>query len=427
MIDWLSDQLKRLLIVASDIVNLIDPFDEFDRVQYPKYFEYLWEKAKKFEDDARMYFYWSGRSIWCATTTPTAVPGMQNPINIGDQCLWHGVWTALWAIKYSVTKDIGDLSTLHDCFQGLMAHQTPKGEVTKRLIRGVDVLGNVTDDVSNDQASGHLAGIYFMWKYGDDTCRDGAKVLIKGLADELLANNHCLVNMFGKPTTYGALEQGWKTDPLRLTLLLAIYKAAGAMTGELVYIDTYNSLVSKHNAILRYAKVRLLWVDKDYDTHRAAIHYTILCDLETDSTLHRSYFKGLERVWRIARKSANPWIFYLVRRQGSLPQQELDRVLKHLTEMTLEDKSFNLEKINSANRQQWADEGMRFFSWGGHIRSSQPLPRWKVGSQDFFWQRTMYAVDDWIGNKQPDTRHSGLDFLISYWGLRSLNLIGSKQ
>lgn len=406
---WVADQVKRLLIIIADIISLVDPFDEFDRVQSPKYFEYLWEKAKKFNDDMGT-FYWPEYNIY----------RYKLPTDSGDQCLWHGIATAMTAIKSSVT--CGYASQLQVCMEGLGSFLLDG----HRLVRGWREDRSYQDDVSNDQCGGFLAGVYFGWKYGDYYCKNLARKYISILAKELLNNNHALVNVNGQSTTYGALEQGWKTDPLRLTLLLAVYKVAYTITEEPVYADIYNELASKHLAILSYAKVRLLWWDTDYDTHRAAIHYTILCDLETDKKLHRAYFRGLERVWRIARKSANPWVFYLARRHSPLPQQELDRVLKHLNEMTLEDKQWNVEKINSSDGK-WQEEGVRFFNWGGRLRASQPLPRWKIGSQDFFWQRNLYSVDDWVGNKQADARYNGLDFLAAYWGLRSLNLINANQ
>lgn len=404
MLNWFANYLKVGGIRVADLLNrLFDPYEEFTRPVNPKYEETLKEKARKFELDMRDFF-WSEKSVYLYT-----LPG-----NSGDQCLWHGMYAAMWSLKYAVTKDVALVSTLEACSDGLWAHQSPR-LYTPRLIRGWRLDGSYEDEVSNDQASGHLLGIYFLWRYGPVDVREDAQALAASLANELIAHNNCLVNEDGSPTKHGRLENGLKTDPLNLTLALAIYRVAYRLTRQPLYKQRYDELVKKYRPMIPYANARLLWWEKTHHAHRAAIHYSILCDLEDEHDLHRLYMKGLLRTWSMERKSGNPWIYYLLRRVCLYDPADLENAKKHLAEFTLEDKQYNVERVNSPSEET--------FKWGKYLRVRQPLPRWKVGSQDFFWQRHLYSADDWAGNLKGDIRHNGGDFLVAYWGLRSLRLI----
>jgi hypothetical protein len=405
ILNHLANWVKVVGIIVTDIINRVfDPFEEFDRPVEQKYQEWLWEKERKFTKNMESFF-WPDRSVWL----------YKHPIDSGDQCLWHGVYVAMWALRYSVTCDPIDASRLEECIHGLRQHQSPTGESIPRLIRGWRVDGTYEDAVSNDQATGHLLGIYFAWKHGTLECRRNARNLILGLADELAIYDNKLVNADKSVTKHGALENGYYTDPLNLTLCLAIYRVAYALTHEYLYFVRYKWLVERYFPLISYANVRCLWWEKTHHAHRAAIHYSILCDLENDRKLRDRYLKGLIRTWKMERKSGNPWIYYLLRRVCTYDENSIENCRKHLKEFTLEDKQWNMERINSPQ--------VASFRWGKHLRAYQPLPRWKVGSQDFFWQRHLYAVDDWIGHGKGIVEHNGGDYLIAYWGLRSLGLI----
>ena len=410
LVDFIVNYAKVALVWLADAINqAFDPFHDFTRPEELRYHEWLHEKEAQFSVDMGV-FWWPERSTY----------RHKLPNDAGDQALWHGVYTAMWAMKHSVTG--GELDRLKACAEGLMQHQTPTPGLPKRLIRGWNEDGTYQDDVSNDQATGHILGIYFLWKYGDGECRDMATELAENLAYELLFHEDSLIGADGEPTTHGRLVNGHLTDPLRLTLALAIYAVAAHLTSSPSFAMRYDDLVKRFGPILPYANVELLWWKKSHHAHRAAIHYSILCDLEKDHGTHRRYLAGLLRTWRMERKSGNPWIYYLMRRVCLYDPAHEERVKIHLKEMYLENKQWNVEKINS-------DE-VETFKWGGKTLTKQPLPRWRVGSHDFLWQRQMFSADDWIGNRPGMlglVRHNTGDFLAAYWGLRSLRLIGEDE
>jgi hypothetical protein len=281
---WISNIIKIGIIWLADFLDWIyDPFDNLIRPVDPKYSEFLFVKAKKFENDLLQNFLLYG-TIWNYRKP------LDGSIDTGDQALHHGIATAYWAIKYSITQDLDDLLYLKNSVTGLQLHQTIHGENKLRLIRGFRIMTDlemqkyngpiswtsgdqkflspkinlvIEDSPSNDTASGHLFGIYHAWKYGTPEIQDQCKVLIRGLADELIANEYSLINADGSHTQYGELIQGVLADPLRLSLCLAILKSASVMTKDCTYNDHYLKLRSLYWHLILYPKIKLWWWDNE--------------------------------------------------------------------------------------------------------------------------------------------------------------------
>lgn len=418
MFNIFANIIKRIGIFITDKVNTVyDPFDDFTRSMQEKQPELLIDKARKFEVDMLQRFTLMDGRIMNYKVT------INGPLDLGDQAIWHGIYTAMWAIRFSISQSTDDLLVLRRCMQGLHLHQMVgvDDKRVRQLIRGVGPDGKWQEDASNDSLTGHLAGIYFAWLYGDVEIQNESLVLIKGIADELLANNYSLINRNGQPTQYGKLIDGILTDPLRLTLCLAVLKVAARITGEAKYQEQYSLLLNRYQSFVAYPKVKLLWWETQYDTHRSALQLSILADLETDASVKSLYVTGLQRIWNMVHKSGNAWVGYLCARHIPMSDTDQSWCKKMLKEFTLEDKNTVIEKKNS-NRKD-----IKMVQWGNELMATQPLPRWQVGSQDFFWQRNLYAVDNWIGVTTPPFIHNGGDFLVAYWLGRKLNLINATE
>jgi len=397
MLNTIANYVKVAGILATDLVNKVyDPFQEFTRPAEPVAGDYL---VQGFELQMREKFLDPETGLW----------QYELPWNSGDQCIWHGVYTAMWAIKASIPGMPYD-TTLRDSVTA-MHHFFEFPDIIRRgVVNGVPQY-----DVSNDQISGLLCGLYFAYTYGDLSVKTKAKPLIKQLGDCLIRNNFKLINPNGLPTKHGKLINGLLTDPLNLCIALAIMKLCMVIYPEREYGLYYHTLIDDYKPMIPYGKVKLLWRENTYDTHRAAISYSILCDLEKSPKLHGLYEKGIRRVWDIARKTGNPWIYYLLRRVSSYRPEDIEVCKKVLTEFDLTYKIMRQERVNS-DKVEW-------FTWGGRKRARQPLPRYKAGTQDFFWQRHAYSVDDWVGSNEVKEAYNGADYLIAYYGLKQLRLI----
>lgn len=399
----LINSLKVAAIKAADFVNAHhDPFEPFTRPAQPKFPETLATKAALFEKDLADFAIRGGTIYQYRIPIPVG-----SPLDLGDQALHHGLATAMWAFKGDYEKIAFFLVGLRD--------QQPNG----RLIRGIDEKGNTMEDASNDQATGHLLGLWAAWFYGNPAQRIMASTLTDIWTSNVLANGHALVNPDGKPTTYGALIQGWRTDPLRLTLCLAIYCVAYAMTGNTKYRTAYQEIGTKYLDLIPYPKVKFLWWDTNYDTHRAAIHLMLLAKHGPFSIEARD---GLLRLRFLVSKEGNIWINALC--AMGLEEKTLDdreMALKVLSEFTLADKQYNTGKVNSD------DANVEKTIWNDEWVSRQPLPRWRVSAQDNFWTRNLYAIDFRNQGDPADSRYNGMDFLTAYYLCRKLGILNEND
>jgi len=425
----LIESIKAVAIRGADALNkLNDPFPPFDRPALPKEPKKLSDLELEFYQDLVGSFWGcDGQVLLHRIPLPTG-----SPLDTGDQAIWHGVYSAMLALRYRLMYVADKNSTTYDdlvqSVKGMQLHQTIHGELKPRLIRGVaDDLKTWQDDASNDSATGHLLGIYATWKWGPPTLQPVCAQLLGGLALELLEHNHSLVGPNGAPTTYGALEQGWKTDPLRISLALAIYAAGATVCRSGAFAKAYSDLFKKYGTLACYPKVKLWWLDNANDTHRAAIHLAILADTTTGAP-HDSYRAGLRRVQDMALKDGNVWVLALC--AFALQEHHPDirpLTLKVLSEFTLADKQFNPGRDNYASLHPINGWQYKPVLWNGKYMANQPLPRWAVRAQDFFWQRNLRSLDVGSSGAQADSRLNGGDFLAAYWLARSAGVLNAMD
>lgn len=408
----LFNSIKVLGINLLDIGNKIySPYDAFTRPAMPKEQKKLSELECEFYQDLVTNFWGCNHQVLLHR-----IPLPQgSPLDMGDQAIWHGFNTGILALRSHVMANANSMDIL-DVVKGLKLHQTIHTEVKPRLIRGVDEYCKTwQDDASNDSATGHLFGIYLGWKFGPEPLRPLFAELALGLAEELREHHHALVRSDGTPTPYGALEQGWLTDPLRISLALAIYAVASKIASPSFQLS-YDALYKKYAAIVSYPKVTFLWKDNPNDTHRAAAHLAILSDL----TKQLRYRQGLDRIRDMVEKDGNIWVNALCAWGiGSSRQNDRPMALKVLSEFTLVDKQFNQGKAN----YPVTPYDIKAVKVDGTWRSKQPLPRHAVRSQDFFWQRNLHSIDVGSAGQPADSRLNGADYIGAYWLSRYTNIL----
>lgn len=293
------------------------------------------------------------------------------PPDSGDFALFQGLYLAMLAFRYA------DTTAAEAQLRRLFINDT--------LIRGLRSDGTINDTASNDAATGVIFGL---WASGNAD-------LAARWARQICASGYALTDLSGKPTEFGALDQGWKTDPLRMTLLLAILAVGRQSDSSLD--KPYFKLFHKYKPILAYPKVKLLWWDTDYDTHRAAIHLHILYKLTGDEV----YGKGLRRIHRIMRKSNNAWVEVLC--SPAISPYEVNMAMLH---------TFTYQNRTRGVMQPPDPGPIETVKWGGHVRAKSTLPMEYRGSQEFMWQRNMFSYKEWEGVTEPYIWHSGLDVVL---------------
>src|SRR5260221_1556281 len=277
---WLINYFKVVIIRLTDLINrCYDPFElppSFDPICDPISLERL------FYADLEARFMRPSGEFWYENPRPA---------DAGDTALFQGLVTGMKIMKgVDVTNQLIFIQQLF-----------PSGTLIRRYKND----GTANDTTSNDSATGMLFFFYCALRWGTDDVRTKAGAILRMWANSLRAHNWALVDLNGNPTQYGRLEDGIMTDPLRITLLLSILSIVRVYDQS--FAQDYADLYQLYKPILAYPKVKLLWWDTDYDTHRAAIHLHILYWMTKDEV----YADGLRRIWRISEKTQNAWVYTL--------------------------------------------------------------------------------------------------------------------
>lgn len=356
---WIINVVKVAAIWLCDLVNKC--YDPFKQAALPVVTTDLTTLEAKLFSHLQTNFVVNGQFSY----------QLPMPQDYGDYALFQGLYVAMLAFRGADTT--------------AATAQLEKLFINDTLIRGIRTDGTVNDTTSNDSATGAIFGIW----------ASNNTALAVRWARQICRSDYALTDLNGNPTKYGALEQGWKTDPLRITLLLAIL--AVARLADASFDEPYFKLFAKYKPILAYPKVKLLWWEADYDTHRAAIHLYILYKL----TGSKVYANGLRRIHRIMRKSNNAWVEVLC--APALERQDVN--LSMLNTFTYEDRIKGVV--------QAPDPGpVETVKWDGKVRVKETLPMTHRGSQEFTWQRNMFSYKEWEGTTAPSIWHSGMDVVI---------------
>lgn len=365
--------LKVGLVWVADMINEL--YSPFKKATYP-HVQDLHELEYRFYHDVLPPFVKEGHFAY----------ELPLPQDHGDSALFQGLYTAMINLKFP-----NDCTEVREANAALGSYF-----INSTLVRGRREDGTINDSTSNDSGTGVLFGLYHIWRRGTGE----ASHTVQRWADRIIDAGYALTDLEGEPTRYGKLEDGIKTDPLRLTLLLGILRLAHQSSKEGTVFDSkyeehYERLYRKYRPILKYPKVRLLWLDTDYDTHRAAIHLHVLFALTGDAV----FASGLKRLSRITRKENNAWVQLLCHPFGEADYS----ILRTFNPLRVMDG--NVESVNNVPSVKW----------GKRIRSVEALPMDRRGSQEFPWQRNMFSKDEWVGNTTAGAYHSGLGYLLPYW------------
>jgi hypothetical protein len=424
----LLSNLKATALRAADRYNQwATPYKPFVRPFLPLTTHSLKERETECYDDLEDF--WLGGKV--IQNHLYLTPGL-GP-DLGDQATFHGIYTAMLALKWYVTKDEGVKLEIQNALKGMASHQTAHGENRHRLIRGY-IPGTLLwqDDPSNDTLTGHFCGLYFVLRYGPPECRLLATDLILALVESLKKNNFCLITPIGTPTLYGKLINGALTDPLQFTLCLAIFCTADNLTNHRRYCNTTGDLFREYGALVPYAKTGFGNYENWNDDHRAAIHLMVLSK-EGDFSIRQAAKDGLMRMWDLYGRRGNIWMNAFISMGlpaiGYLDSMRADgraQALQVLGEYELSAQRYDTEldwtatPVPDGHGNVWKPDIVQV---KGNPRSTNPLPLWVVGRQDFVWQRHRYSVKDWVGNKEPTQRFNGGAFLCAYWACRAASIL----
>jgi len=347
-----------------------------------------------------------------------------SPLDLGDSALWHGIYTAMLAVRWHFVGDGTSEIMLKAALQALGKHQTWHGEAQPRLIRGYDPrYPGWADDASNDTLTGHFFGIWAVLKWGPVELRDEAEQYLKNICDELANYNFCLIDNNKKPTPHGKLINGVLTDPLQYTLVHAIFSALRPYSSRYEFLRQI--LYKKYKELIPYGKAAFGNYQNWNDDHRAAMHLLVIS--ETDPESKEYVRKGVRRMWRYAKKRANPWVNALLALTETVDRDAFNEMRRQAWMVLGE---YDLTARRNEVPVDWREKYKLSPLWNptvvtvkGIPRSTQPLPLWARGAQDFFFQRCPFSVVDWQGVTEPMSAFNAGDWLCAFWFSRLAGLL----
>lgn len=344
-------------------------------------------------------------------------------IDLGDQAIWHGYYTGILCIRHHLRPTPEQFTILRDCLRGIRGLLTYHGELQPRLIRGFDLKNRrMQDDASNDSLTGVTFGLYCMLRWGPQELKAEARTLFGMIVESLMTHDLQLVNALGKPTTHGKLINGVATDGLQFTLVFAILSAyQNHVTFSNDVAKVRAKIYDEYKELIPFGKAALNTPFKQWenwnDDHRAATHLMMIF-YEDFSPRVRDYVEhGFRRLWLYGERRANPWVnAFIGLCSRAAPTMELQRQARGI----LSEWDFSKPATDV-----FVDSSTRIFDKGWKpklvtvdkkLRSTQPLPYWAMGKQDFPWQRNRFSVTDWTGHDKPTLRfNSGAAFCGPYW------------
>ncbi len=266
-------------------------------------------------------------------------------------------------------------------------------------------------ETSSDEIDGHYFGWYVFHELAaseDEKRRVSATC--KRVTDHILDHGLYLVDLDGKPTTWGVWApeklnddpKWWEERGLNSLEILSHLRVAIHLTGEERYARAYRELIEKHRYAINTLDAKIAG-GVSHDDQLLFLAYYPLLMLEQDPGLRTLYLASLERTWGLERIEANPlWNFIY----GALTGRpcDVEAAVETLREIPLDLIRWRVQNSHRADLQldpELEKKGVR--------RLLKPLP---------FPER---AINNW--DAEPRQLDAGNDqgegdptiYLLPYW------------
>lgn len=271
---------------------------------------------------------------------PGVLEGARQEISDNDG-LWTGLYIAAQAYRYAVTKSPEARAQAARSMQALLRLESITGipGFPARAICHVDEPGYPLrsarsqpewhpspvekgwvwkGDTSSDEIDGHYFAWYVFYELAaTEEEKKQVRATCKRVTDHILDHNYYLVDIDGKPTTWGVWApeklnddpKWWEERGLNSLEILSHLKVASHIVGEPRYAQAYQELIRKHRYALNTIEAKIP-TGVSHDDQLAFLAYYPLLMLEKDPGLRALYLASLRRTWNYERIEENPlWNF----------------------------------------------------------------------------------------------------------------------
>ncbi len=342
--------------------------------------------------------------------------------------LWTSIYAAAECFRHAVTKAPEALANARKSIDAILFLEEvagSRGFPARSFIRKGDPLPQGGEwhwtadgqyywkaDTSSDEIVGH----FFIFSVAYDLLPDPElkrriKVTAKRIMDHILEHDYTLVDLDGKPTTWGwwspkTLAQQPDERALNSLQLLSFLKTTAHITGDSRYETAYQNVAQHLGYANLLTRVNEFREELNYsDEELAMLPYYCLFQYETELTLLGAYRKGLGEWWKNIQRENNPlWTFIYLRGQRDA---EIDLVPAVWTLYRMPIDTITWEVRNSHRADiNWASIADRF----GKREALTLLP--PDERPVMRWNSNPFVVDGGDGGNAED---DGAAFLLPYW------------
>jgi hypothetical protein len=292
----------------------------------------LEQKAEIFERRIRERHNRYGLIADCFFTTPGDVTTHQYIDNDNDG-LWTSLYVAAECFRYQITKSPEALANAKKSIDAMLFLEEVAGRrgfPARSYVRKGDRLPQGGEwhwtadgqyywkaDTSSDEIVGH----FFMFSIAYDLLPDEAlksriAATAKRIMDHILDHDYCLIDLDGKPTTWGwwspeLLTKRPDERALNSLQLLSFLKTAFHITRDPRYESEYRKVAHEFKYLDWLTRVNEFREELNYsDEELAMLPYYCVFQYERDPELLKYYRRGLDEWWKNIQREACPlWTF----------------------------------------------------------------------------------------------------------------------
>ena len=401
----------------------------------------LVEKAAIYQKDLESRDRRHGYVTILQLRAPGILDGALQEVSDNDG-LWTGLYIASQSFRYAVTKSPEARSQASRSMKALLRLETITGlpGFPARAICNVNepqfASPSLRSDsewhessvekgwywkgeTSSDELDGHYLAWYLFYELSANEAEKAeVRATCKRVTDHILNHDYHLVDLDGKPTTWGEWSPGklngdpkwWAERGLGSLEMLSHLQVAAHIVGETRYEQAYQDLIQKHHYALNTLNAKLP-DGVSHDDQLLFLSYYPLLQLERDPALRALYLASLRRTWNMERIEANPlWNFIFGASSGE--PCEVEEAVVALRELPLDFITWRMQNSRRADLKL-ADAPDR----RGRARSVKPLP-W-TERVIFHWDHDPYELDNGSDLGEADQTV----WLLPYWMGRHHRLI----
>ncbi len=387
----------------------------------------LAQKADYFEQRIRARHDRYGLVADCSLLTPGDLSSSR-PLDNDNDGLWTSIYAAAECFRYQVTKSPEALANARKSIGAILfleAVAGSRGFPARSFVRKTDPQPQGGEwhwtpdgqyywkgDTSSDEIVGHFFIFSIAWDLlPDRELKEQIRNTTKRIMDHILEHGYALVDLDGKPTTWGwwspeTLAKRPDERALNSLELLSFLKTAAHITGEPRYEAEYRKAAFEWGYVDWITRVNEFREELNYsDEELAMLPFYCIFQYEKDPVLLKAYRRALEEWWKNMQRELNPlWaLIYLTANPAA--KVDLPGATWTLYRMPLDLVKWNVRNSHRADIV-WASGSDRF----GKRESLQLLP--PDERPVMRWNANPFVVDGGSDGREED---DGAAFLLPYW------------